>query len=205
MANQPRLRGTGRGQVCAEPLAASVQTMATIRTATEQDWPRIYPFYAAIVAEGRTYAFPEGQTLDEARPWWMESAPGQTVVAVAGDTILGSAKMGPNRPGRGAHVATAAFMIDAAYQGQGIGRLLGEYMIGWARSSGFHAIQFNAVVETNTAAVHLWQSLGFAIVGTVPEAFDEPTAGLVGLHIMFLRLRPGASGAAPVANSDVGL
>ena len=53
-----------------------------IRPATEQDWPLIYPFYAAVMAEGKTYPFPEGQTLEEARPWWMEEPPGQTVVAV---------------------------------------------------------------------------------------------------------------------------
>jgi L-amino acid N-acyltransferase YncA len=161
-----------------------------VRTATEQDWPRIYPFYAAIVSEGRTYAFPEGLTLEEARPWWMERPPGQTVVAVDGDTILGSAKMGPNRPGRGAHVATASFMVDPAHQGRGVGRLLGEYMIDWARSSGYRGIQFNAVVETNTAAVHLWQSLGFELLATAPQAFNEASAGLVGLHMMFLRLAP---------------
>ncbi len=53
---------------------------------------------------------------------------------------------------------------------------------------GFHGIQFNAVVETNTAAVRLWQSLGFRIVGTVPEAFRHPAHGLVGLHVMYLGL-----------------
>ncbi len=162
--------------------------MITIRPATEKDWPRIFPFYAAIVADGRTYAFPEGQTLDEARPWWMEEAPGQTVVAVENDTILGSAKMGANRPGRGAHVATASFMVDPAHQGRGVGRALGQYVLHWARSSSFRGIQFNAVVETNTAAMHLWQSLGFAILGTAPESFDHAEHGLVGLHLMFQRL-----------------
>jgi hypothetical protein len=49
-------------------------------------------------------------------------------------------------------------------------------------------MQFNAVVETNVAAVGLWQSLGFEILATVPEAFDHPRHGLVGLHIMYLRL-----------------
>ena len=58
----------------------------------------------------------------------------------------------------------------------------------WHRDQGFRAIQFNAVVETNTAAVRLWQSLGFEIVGTVPEAFDSRAHGLVGLHVMHLRL-----------------
>ncbi|HXR68742.1 MAG TPA: GNAT family N-acetyltransferase [Dermatophilaceae bacterium] len=160
----------------------------TIRPATGQDWPRIFPIYAAVVAEGRTYALPEGQTLEEARPWWMESAPGQTVVACEDGVILGSAKMGANRPGRGAHVATASFLVDPAHQGRGVGRALGQYVLDWARSAGFKAIQFNAVVETNTAAVHLWQSLGYDIVGTAPGAFDHPDHGMVGLHIMFQRL-----------------
>jgi hypothetical protein len=69
-----------------------------------------------------------------------------------------------------------------------VGRELGQYTLGWARSSGFAAIQFNAVVETNSAAVHLWQSLGYEIVGTVPESFDHPEHGLVGLHVMFRRI-----------------
>src|SRR5215472_14932830 len=128
--------------------------MVNIRRATDQDWPLIYPFYAAIMAEGKTYPFPEHQTLEEARPWWMEQPPGQTVAAVSGGAIVGSAKMGPNRPGRGSHVATASFLVDPAHQGQGVGRALG-------------------------------QSLGFQIIGTVPESFDHSEHGLVGLHVMF--------------------
>jgi L-amino acid N-acyltransferase YncA len=159
-----------------------------IRPATDQDWPQIYPIYAAIMAEGKTYAFPGQQTLEEARPWWMEQPPGQTVVAVRDGVIVGSAKMGPNRPGRGSHVATASFLVDPARQGQGIGRTLGEYVLDWCRSAGFASIQFNAVVESNTSAVRLWRSLGFQIIGTVPEAFDHPEYGLTGLHIMFRHL-----------------
>jgi len=160
-----------------------------IRKATERDWPRIYPIYAAIMAEGKTYPFPAGQTLDEARPWWMEEPPGLTVVAVTGDgTVTGSAKMGANRPGRGAHIATASFIVDPACQGRGVGRALCEYVLSWSRAEGFRGIQFNAVVEANRAAVHLWRSLGFAIIGTVPEAFDHPEHGFVGLHVMYQKL-----------------
>ncbi len=155
-----------------------------IRQATEQDWPLIYPFYAAIMAEGKTYAFPEGQTLEQARPWWMEEPPGHTVVAVSDGVVVGSAKMGPNRPGRGSHVATASFLVDPGAQGKGVGRALGQYVVDWCRSAGYAAIQFNAVVEVNAAAVHLWKSLGFTIIGTVPAAFDHPDHGKVGLHVM---------------------
>jgi GNAT superfamily N-acetyltransferase len=162
-----------------------------IREATAGDWPRIYPFWAAIVAAGETYAYPEGLSQDQAEPLWMERPPGLTVVAVddvAGETVLGSAKMGPNRPGRGAHIATGSFMVDPAFAGRGVGRALGGYLIEWAGQNGYHGIQFNAVVEPNAAAVHLWQSLGFKIMTTVPEAFDHRTNGRVGLHVMYLKL-----------------
>lgn len=161
-----------------------------IRAAEDQDWPGIYPFFFAIVAAGESYAFPPDLTLDAARPWWMETAPGQTFVALDDQTILGSAKVGPNRPGRGSHVATASFMVDPAHRGRGVGRCLGAHVLEWARVRGYRSMQFNAVVETNTAAVDLWTSLGFDILTTVPEAFDHPTHGLIGLHLMFQRLQP---------------
>jgi GNAT superfamily N-acetyltransferase len=118
----------------------------------------------------------------------MEAPPGLTVVAVQGEELLGSAKMGPNRPGRGAHVATGSFMVDPRRQGRGVGRALGQYVVEWARRNGYHSIQFNAVVQVNTAAVNLWQDLGFLIIGTVPEAFDHQSKGLVGLHVMVKKL-----------------
>jgi GNAT superfamily N-acetyltransferase len=161
-----------------------------IRVATEEDWPHIWPFFARIVADGETYAYPEDMTPQAAQSLWMEPPPGQTVVAVDGDAVLGSAKVGPNRPGRGAHIATASFMVDPARQGRGIGRALGSFAVDWARANGYHGMQFNAVVETNTPAVRLWQALGFEILATVPEAFNHAKLGLVGLHIMYQRLRP---------------
>lgn len=161
-----------------------------IRPAEPADWPAIWRFYEPIVRAGETYAFPDPPTSEQARQLWLEQPPGVTVVAADQEgRVVGSAKMGPNRPGRGSHVATASFMVDPASHGGGIGRALGEHVIGWARENGYRAIQFNAVVETNAGAVHLWTSLGFRVIGTVPEAFDHPEHGLVGLHVMHLPLR----------------
>ncbi|UJA20318.1 GNAT family N-acetyltransferase [Thermoleophilia bacterium SCSIO 60948] len=159
-----------------------------IREASGADWDAIFPIFERIVADGRTYAYPEGLGPDAARKLWMKQPPGRAVVAIDGDRVLGTAQMGPNRPGRGSHVATASFMVDPDARSRGVGRALGEEMIEWARREGYRGVQFNAVVETNAAAVALWRSLGFVIVGTVPEAFDDRELGLVGLHVMYLAL-----------------
>ncbi|MFG3120168.1 GNAT family N-acetyltransferase [Streptomyces sp. NPDC048197] len=160
-----------------------------IREATGADWPAIWPFFRTIVAAGETYTYP--RDLDEAtgREMWLLTPPGRTVVAVddAG-TVLGSAKMNPNHMGGGSHIASASFMVDPRCAGRGVGRALGEHVLAWARAEGYRAMQFNAVVETNTRAVALWQSLGFTIMTTLPEGFQHPTKGYVGLHIMYQQL-----------------
>jgi len=160
----------------------------TIRSMEPEDWPQVWPFFDQIVQAGETYAYPTDLTSEQARALWTMAPPGQTVVLEEEGSVLGSATMGPNRPARGAHVGTASFMVSEAARGRGVGRRLGEYVVQWHRDHGFRAIQFNAVVETNTAAVHLWQALGFRIIGTVPEAFDSAAHGLVGLHVMHLSL-----------------
>jgi L-amino acid N-acyltransferase YncA len=157
-----------------------------IREATEADWQQIWPFYSAIVEDGESYALDPALSFDEARRGWYD---GHVVVAVTRDgDVLGTAHCGANRPSRGSHVGTASFMVSPAARGLGVGRMLGGYVVDRLRADGFRAIQFNAVVETNTAAVALWQSLGFRIIGTVPQAFDSRTHGLVGLHVMHLPL-----------------
>lgn len=160
----------------------------TIRPMTPDDWPLVWPFFDQIVQAGETYAYPLDLTSEQAQTLWTLAPPGQTVVLEDAGELLGSATMGPNRAGRGAHVGTASFMVADAARGRGVGRRLGEYVVQWHRDQGFSAIQFNAVVETNTHAVALWQSLGFEIIGTVPEAFDSRAHGLVGLHVMRLGL-----------------
>jgi L-amino acid N-acyltransferase YncA len=160
-----------------------------IREATAEDWAQIWPFLRQIVAAGETYTYETDMNEATARELWLAGPPTRTVVAVRDDAeVVGTANMYPNRPGPGSHVASASFMVDPRASGQGVGRALAEEALAWARTCGFHAMQFNAVVETNTTAVGLWRSLGFEIIGTVPEAFRHPTKGYVGLHIMYLRL-----------------
>lgn len=157
-----------------------------IRAATDEDWPAIWPFFS--VEEGETYAYPVGMTSSEGRALWMQEPPGRTVVLAEGAQVLGTAIMGPNRPGRGDHIGTGSFMVAPDTRGRGVGRRLGEYVVAWHREQGYRGIQFNAVVETNEAAVRLWRRLGFEIIGTVPGAFHSRRHGYVGLHVMYLPL-----------------
>jgi L-amino acid N-acyltransferase YncA len=160
-----------------------------IRDATPRDWPAIWPLVHTIVAAGETFSWPRDVTEEHARSMWMRTPPGRTVVAVDEDgTVLGSANSGPNHMGPASHVAGASFMVDPAHAGRGVGRALGQHVLEQARADGYRAMQFNAVVATNTRAVGLWRSLGFEVLGTLPEGFRHPTEGYVGLHIMHRRL-----------------
>ncbi|MGW6099147.1 N-acetyltransferase family protein [Streptomyces sp. NPDC055157] len=155
-----------------------------IREATTEDWPAIWPFFHEIVAAGETFTYPLELGEDDARDWWLLKEPNRTVVAVDDGTVLGTAKMNNNHMGNGRHIASASYMVDPEHSGQGVGRALCVYTVEWARAAGFRAMQFNAVVETNHYAVRLYRSLGFEILGTLPEGFNHPKHGFVGLHIM---------------------
>ncbi|ASW53053.1 GNAT family N-acetyltransferase [Plantactinospora sp. KBS50] len=169
-----------------------------IREATAADWAQIWPFFRRIVSARETYTYDPDLSQERARELWMPAPPARTVVAVdEAGRVVGSAKMNPNQAGPGAHMGSASFMVDPAHAGRGIGRALGEYVIERCRLDGYRAIQFNAVVETNTRAVRLWRSLGFEVLATVPEAFHHPVHGYVGLHIMHRRLAPPGPIATP--------
>ena len=151
----------------------------------------MWRFMQPIIAAGETYAYDLDMDEATARAIWMVEPPGATLVAELDGRIAGTAELQPNHGGNAVHVANASFMVDPAFAGRGVGRALGEAVVERAPREGFRAIQFNAVVETNAAAVHLWRSLGFEILATVPEAFRHPEHGLVGLHVMHRSVLPG--------------
>lgn len=163
---------------------ASYDSAIDIRGARTCDWPAMWPIISAIARAGDTYTYPPDIEEDEARSLWLPAAPWSTVVALDSQSIVGMAKYGPNHAGPGAHVANASFMVDSRSARRGVGRALGEHVLAAARADGYRAMQFNAVVETNTAAVALWRSLGFEVLTTIPESFRHPTMGLVGMHVM---------------------
>lgn len=177
-------RGLGRMRAGSAMLGCMV-----IREARPEDWPGIWLILTEVGSAGETLTWDATRTEARARAGWMREPPGRTVVAVDDDgTVLGSANTHPIHPGAGAHVANAGFVVDAARRGEGVGRALCRHVLEQARADGYRAMQFNAVVETNTPAIRLWRSFGFQILATIPKAFRHPAYGYVGLHIMYKRL-----------------
>jgi L-amino acid N-acyltransferase YncA len=160
-----------------------------IREATSGDWSAIWQILRQVGDAGETLTWDPQTTEERAQAGWMRERPGRTVVAVWDNgNVIGSAQTHPNHSGPGSHVANAGFVVHPDYMGHGVGRALCQHVLDQARTDGYRAMQFNAVVETNVRAVRLWRSFGFEVLTTVPEAFRHPAQGYVGLHIMYRRL-----------------
>jgi L-amino acid N-acyltransferase YncA len=171
-------------------VSASGRAHYAIRPADISEWALIWPIFRAVIAAGDTFVYAQSMRPDEARALWFANA--AVLVAVdARSAIIGTARIGPNYPGPGAHVASASVMVSPDHRGRGVGRALGEYLLLQAAAEGYRAMQFNAVVATNQTAVRLWTDLGFVVIGASPEAFLHPRDGYVDLHIMHHDLSAG--------------
>ena len=182
-----------------------------IRAATDADRDAAWNIFHEIIAAGDTYAFDPQMSREEALAYWFRA---DTLTFVAEDdresigeadsflrtampsptgemkkrVIVGTYILRPNQAGGGSHLANAAFMVAPDAQGSGVGREMAEHCLDQARGMGFRAMQFNFVVSTNAPAIHLWEQLGFKIVGTLPGAFHHPEKGYVDVYVMYRSL-----------------
>ena len=154
-----------------------------IRRANAADFSRIWPIFQEVVEAGDTYGYDPDTHRDEAELIWMEQAE-VTCVAETGGVLLGTYYLKPNNKGPGAHVCNCGYMVPETARGRGVATAMCEHSQELARALGYKAMQFNLVASTNPA-VRLWTRLGFDTVGTLPRAFDHPTAGYVDALVMY--------------------
>ncbi len=162
--------------------------MLQIRPFQAEDWPALWPILQATIAKGDAYAFSPDSSEAEIYHAWIE-LPQVNYVATRDDGVLvGGYMLKPNQPGLGSHVCNCGYVVAEQTRGQGIAAQMCAHSQELAQHLGYHAMQFNFVVSSNLAAVHLWQKLGFSIVGTLPGAFAHTSLGYVDAHVMFKQL-----------------
>ena len=162
--------------------------MIEIRKYQEADKERIWEIIKFVISGGDSFTLAPDAPREAMLADWC-SAEKHTYVAVSDKgEVVATFYIKPNQPGLGSHVANGSYMVAPEARGTGIGRRIGEFSIAEAARLGFKAMQFNFVVKSNEKAVKLWQSLGFEIIGEIPEAFNHIENGLTNAYIMYRKL-----------------
>ena len=159
-----------------------------LRDLTEDDWPAVWRLMEPVIRAGDTY--PYATDMDEAggRRMWLELTD-RAYVAVGDDgEVVGTYYIKPNQPTLGAHVANCGYMVAESARGKGVATAMCVHSQEEAARLGYRAMQFNLVVETNAASVHLWRKLGFDVVGRLPGAFRHAGKGFVDAFVMYKTL-----------------
>ena len=161
--------------------------IALIRAATPSDEEQIWRLLEPVFRAGETYTVP--RDISQADAWAYWSAHGHEVfVFEENGQVLGTYFLRANQRGGGSHVANCGYVTADGARGRGLAGAMCAHSLEVARRAGFRAMQFNFVLSSNGAAVHVWEKHGFAIVGRVPEAFLHPNLGYVDALVMFRAL-----------------
>ena len=140
-----------------------------VRQYQENDLPEMIAIWNEVVEEG--IAFPQEENLDErtGREFFGEQS--HCGVAVDEGEVVGLYILHPNNIGRCGHICNASYAVSSASRGMHIGEKLVLDCLENAKWLGFGVLQFNAVVESNVHARHLYERLGFTQLGTIPKGF----------------------------------
>ncbi len=171
------------------PVFGMLSDMITICPFEERHWAAVWQIIEPVFRAGETYVFSPAITEEEAHEVWVD-VPSATFVATDDrDDVVGTYYMKPNQPGLGDHVCNCGYIVSTQATGKGIASDMCLHSQREAISQGFRAMQYNLVVSTNERAVRLWRRHGFAIVGTLPNAFRHARLGFVNAFVMYKELK----------------
>jgi L-amino acid N-acyltransferase YncA len=158
----------------------------TVRPYTEKDLPAMTRIWNAVVEDGMAFPQTDPLSLQEAAAFFAS----QSLSAVAQDSegaILGLYILHPNNLGRCGHIGNASYAVSRDNRGQGVGEALVRHCLASCRGVGFSLLQFNAVVASNKAALHLYEKLGFTQLGTIPGGFRDKTGAYQDIHLFYIQ------------------
>lgn len=158
-----------------------------IRPADSRDRDAIWAIIGPVIREGETYALDRDLSAPDALDYWM--GPDHACFVFEDETgVLGTYYLKANQSGGGSHVANCGYMVGQVARGKGVARAMCAHSLDEAARRGFRAMQFNFVIASNRGAIGLWESMGFSIVGRLPEAFDHPQTGPTDALVMYRKL-----------------
>ncbi len=141
-----------------------------IRKYRSEDINRMTEIWNEVVNDGT--AFPQEEMLNcETGAEFFAS---QSFCGVAEDEngiIKGLYILHPNNVGRCGHICNASYAVSSDSRGLHIGEKLVLDSMRAGKELGFSVLQFNAVVESNTHARHLYERIGFHQLGVIPNGF----------------------------------
>ena len=140
-----------------------------VRTYQESDLADMIRIWNEVVEEG--VAFPQEEYLNEQTGAEFFASQSYCGVAEEKGSVVGLYILHPNNIGRCGHICNASYAVDSRKRGQHIGEQLVTDCLVQAKRLGFQIMQFNAVVETNIHARHLYERLGFEQLGTIKNGF----------------------------------
>lgn len=142
----------------------------TVREYCTGDLEQMIAIWNEVVEEGT--AFPQEDLLDGKSGEQFFSSQSYCGIAADDDgSVAGLYILHPNNIGRCGHICNASYAVSSSCRGQHIGEMLVKDCIRKAKAVGFGILQFNAVVETNIHARHLYERLGFRQLGVIPKGF----------------------------------
>ena len=145
--------------------------MIEIRRYEEKDKKEAMAIWNAVVREG--IAFPQDGELtdDTADAFFMSQSYTGIAVDCEANEIVGLYILHPNNVGRCGHICNTSYAVKECKRGLHIGEQLVKDSLKTGACLGFRILQLNAVVATNTHALHLYERLGFTQLGVIPQGF----------------------------------
>lgn len=140
-----------------------------IRQYEEKDFPSMISIWNEVVEDG--VAFPQEELLDEVTGKEFFESQTYSGVAEEDGKIYGLYILHPNNVGRCGHICNASYAVRSESRGKHIGEMLVKDCLLQGKKCGYGVLQFNAVVESNIHARHLYERLGFVQLGTIPNGF----------------------------------
>ena len=158
-----------------------------IRDFKPEDIPAMISIWNQIVEEGA--AFPQTDLLtEETGSAFFAQQTKTRVMADENGNIPGLYIRHPNNIGRVGHIANASYAVRKDLRGKHTGEKLVLDCLQQARAAGFRILQFNAVVDTNVHALHLYERIGFTDLGIIPGGFLTKDGIYEDIHVMYFDL-----------------